>query len=355
MSRLSNKNSIGPPIYSRAERKGKMTKDHPELSQIEQEAVTWVRKLVSGEIEPDEVTALNLWRARSPEHEASFIATKRVWQKVGTVGLAAFGVGQDFSGELDAFGQRKIMSRRAMMCGGAAMIAAVSVYAASDPPYKLWPSLAELMADYRTATGEQRNITFADEVAICLNTQTSLAIRPAKDVEDRVELISGEASFAMDRRRIRTFAVLVAEGKSVAESGRFDVRYTRNETHSPVSVTCFEGTVRIECGAKVVNLRPGQRVHYDRVGFGQISTVDSQSASDWQRGIVEFHDTSLTDAVEEINRYRPGRIILMNDALSQKQISGRFHIDQMNQILEQLQRAFSAKLQRLPGDIVLLG
>ena len=54
---------------------------------------------------------------------------------------------------------------------------------ALKPPLGLWPSLSELGADYRTGTGEQRTIAFAGDVQIALNTQTSLTIRPATDVE----------------------------------------------------------------------------------------------------------------------------------------------------------------------------
>ncbi len=44
----------------------------------------------------------------------------------------------------------------------------------------------------------------------------------------------------------------------------------------------------------------------------------------------------------------------MNAALGQKQLSGRFRIDQMNNVLLQLERAFNAKLRQLPGGVVLL-
>ncbi len=336
-------------------RKGEMSKGHPDLDQIEREAVTWVRKLVSGEMEPEDVVGLQLWRARSREHETAFVEMKRVWRKVDAAGRSAFEPDENFIRELDDLGRRrKTMNRRAVLGGGVATLTAASVYAIANPPYGLWPSLAELTADYRTGTGEQRNVTFAGDVTICLNTQTSLAVRAAQGEEDRIELIAGEASFAAPKRVARPFVVLAADGRTIAHSGRFDVRYTASNARSAVSVTCLEGAARIERGTDVAELRPGQRVSYDLTGLGQIAAVDSEAASEWQRGIVEFRDTPLANAIEEINRYRPGRIILMNEALSQKQLSGRFRIDQMNQILEQLQRAFSAKLQQLPGGIVLL-
>ncbi|MBB5045895.1 transmembrane sensor [Rhodopseudomonas rhenobacensis] len=332
-----------------------MSKAHSDLDQVQREAVTWVRKLISKDMAPEDAAALKLWCARSPQHEAAFVETKHVWSKVGAAGRATFEPDEDFLSDLDAFGQRRrTMSRRMVLSGGATVLAGASVYGVLNPPFGLWPSLSELNADYRTSTGEQRNVTFAGDVAIGLNTQTSLAVRPAEVGVDRIELIAGEASFATSARAARSLVVLAANGRTIAESGRFDVRYTASGEHSPVSVTCFEGVVQIERGAEVAELRAGQRVRYDLAGLTQIAAIDPHLASEWQRGIVEFRDTPIVEAIEEINRYRPGRIILMNAALSQKQLSGRFRIDQMNQVLLQLERAFSAKLQRLPGGIVIL-
>lgn len=334
-----------------------MSKGHQrssDLNAVEQEAIAWAQKLTPGEATCEDMDSLRLWRAQSPTHEAAFIEARRVWAKVGAVGRALH-PNEDFLAELDALGERRrTVSRRLVLSGGVAAVAAVALYGAIDPPLGLWPSVSELRADYRTGTGEQRKVTFAGDVTINLNTQTSLAVRAIEGSEDRIELIAGEASFAASRRASRSLVVLAADGRVVADVGRFDLRCAAAGQGSVVSATCFEGTVRIEHKTNAVALRPGQQIRYDANGLGQVAMVDAQAASDWQRGIVEFRATPLVEAVEEINRYRPGRIILMNAALGQKQLSGRFRIDQMNQVLSQLEHAFNAKLQRFPGGIVLL-
>jgi transmembrane sensor len=326
----------------------------PDLAPIKREAVAWVQKLLSREATREDIEALKRWQAQSPAHAAAFSEATRVWSKAGAVGRLLQDPGEDLLSTLDVLRrQRRAMNRRMILGGGVATLAAVSVYAMIRPPLDLWPSLSELNADYRTGTGEQRNVTFANDIAINLNTQTSLAIRPPEGEQDRIELISGEAAFATSRAT-RPFIVLAADGKAIAGSGRFAVRHTTAGERDPVSVTCFEGSVRIEHKAEVADLRPSQSVRYDASGLGQIAPIDPIAASEWQRGIVEFKGTPLVEAVEEINRYRPGRIILVSAALGQKQLSGRFRIDQMDKVLLQLERAFSARLQRLPGGIVLI-
>jgi transmembrane sensor len=335
----------------------RMSKIHhrdPDLAPVEHQAIAWVQKLISGEATQGDIEALKRWHAQSPAHAAAFAEAKRVWGRAGAAGRMLHDPGENFVAELDALGrQRKVMNRRMMLGGGVAALGAAAVYGVLDPPLGLWPSLSELDADYRTGTGEQRHVTFANDVAISLNTQTSLAVRPAEGAEDRVELISGEAAFAASRAT-RSLVVLAANGRTASESGRFDVRYTTTDERAAVSVTCFEGSARIEHRTEVANLAPGQRVHYDAIGLRQIVAVDPIAASDWQRGIVEFRGTPLVEAIEEINRYRPGRIILMSATLGQKQLSGRFRIDQMDKVLLQLEQAFDARLQRLPGRIVLV-
>lgn len=327
-----------------------------DLTAIEDEAIAWVQKLVSEESTTTDLKASAAWRAQSEEHEAAFVAAKQDWDRAKTVAHALSNRGADIYGEMDAFRARRTsFNRRAMLTGGVATIAAAgTVYVALRPPFGLWPSLAELNADYHTKTGEQQKINFAGDVAINLNTQTSLTIRSPDGVNDRVELIGGEASFALPPRTTRGLSVLAADGRSISSGGKFDVRYTPESRQPLVNVTCFDGRVRIETHLAAVDLGPGESVRYSALGLTRVAIVDPEIASEWQRGIVEFRATPLAEAVDEINRYRPGRIVLRNEALAKKPVGGRFRIDQMEMLLRQIELTFNAKLQRFPGGIVFL-
>ena len=326
-------------------------KQAPELDPLEREAVAWVQQLISGHATPDDAEALNRWRSQSPAHTAAFAEASRAWKDVTPAGLGLRQRGREAGNEL-AYWRRRTMSRRAVLGGGLATAAAVA-YAVVYPPLDLWPSLSELNADYRTRTGEQRSVTFAKDVSIQMNTQTSIAIQPAEGESDLLELIAGEASFTVPSQAQRSLAVRAATGRTVASGARFDVRRTSREETS-VCVTCFDGNVRVEHQVVAATLGPGEQLRYDARGLGRIVAVDPESASDWQRGIVVFRATPVAEVVEEINRYRPGRIILVNAALGRKPVTGRFRIDKMDEILSRLELAVSAKIRTLPGGIVLL-
>jgi transmembrane sensor len=58
--------------------------------------------------------------------------------------------------------------------------------------------------------------------------------------------------------------------------------------------------------------------------------------------------------VEEINRYRPGKIVVMDTRLGERMISGTFHLDHLDDFIGQVQGLFGATARALPGGIVLL-
>jgi transmembrane sensor len=331
-----------------------MSEHHrPNLSQIEQQAVGWVQKLASGSATEDDIAGAKRWRMQDPRHLKAYENAERIWQRMAVVGRAKYGSDANFMGALQDYGQqRAVMTRRAMIGAGVVSIGAGTIYGMIKPPLGLWPSYSELRADFRTGTGEQRTIAFAGDVEIALNTQTSLAVRPATTTEDRVELITGEASFATPSRSSRALAVFSAGGKIVSEAGRFELRCLGAGDH--VVVTCLDGRLKVESGADVAELQTGQKISYGGRRLGAIDAIDPSAVSEWRRGVVVFRNTPLSDAVEEMNRYRAGRIILRNAAQGQRLLSGRFRIDQMEQALAQIEHTFKLNVARYPAGIVVL-
>jgi len=59
--------------------------------------------------------------------------------------------------------------------------------------------------------------------------------------------------------------------------------------------------------------------------------------------------------VDEINRYRRGRVLLGDGAQARAPVSGRFRIDDPDAALEQLRLTLSLELRRFPGGIAVLG
>jgi transmembrane sensor len=316
-----------------------------ETDALTRDASRWVTQLVSGEATTADAEALTRWRRQSPAHEAAFAEAIRVWKRLDPSGRAFI----EQQGRPAWSPRSHQMTRRVALGGGAALAAASVGYAIVNPPMGLWPSFDELTADYRTATGEQRRLTLAD-VAIQMNTQTSITVPAQSEGTDRVKLIAGEASFAVTPQSQRLLTVLAGAGRMVTSEARFDVR----NVGPTVCVTCTDGQVQVKQGQQAVMLAAGSQLTYDGNGLGPSSAIDTAEATAWQDGFIVFRRTPLSSAVAEVNRYRPGRIVLLNTGLAETTVSGRFRIERINEVLAWIEETVGARARALPGGIVLL-
>jgi transmembrane sensor len=316
-----------------------------ELTPLEEEAHAWVRRLASGEVTRRDAQALKSWCDTSTAHAAAFSEASQFWQALGP---AARALRDDLAVTGDRRPERRPLriGRRAVL--GGALAASAAALMIARPPLGLWPAFSELQADYRTGIGEQRRIAVNDDVAVQMNGRTSISIGAGSDL-DMINLIAGEASFAT-ADRLRPFRVVAAAGSASAVNARFDMRVLG----STARVTCFADGVRVVHGGDAVTLAPRQRVSYDDHGLGPIVAIDPVAAAAWQDGLMIFDMTPLAEVIDELNRYRSGRIVLLNSDVAQAPVNGRFRIDRPQEALAQIERAFGLRQRLLPGGLALL-
>lgn len=316
--------------------------DEPESEKetMQGEAKDWVVHLATGEVSRNDLEALAYWRARSPDHEAAFVQASRLWQALEGPLKAV---------TLEERSNWARPSRRAFLGGAlAASAAAVTVGAIVRPPLGLWPSMTELRADYHTARGEQRRIDLGDQAMVEMNTGTSLDIRRDAGNVAHVELIAGEAALSVAREPV---AVVAAEGRISAARAEFIVR----REGAAVRVCCLSGTVDVACGGRSSVLEARKQVAYGPSGLAPIVPIDPVIVAGWREGLLIFENERLSAVIDEVNRYRSGRIILTNTALGDQRVTARFKIARLDAVLTQFQSAFGARVTSLPGGIILLG
>jgi transmembrane sensor len=310
------------------------------------EAIAWIVRLKTGEPTRADILQLEHWRARSPAHEQAFKHAARIHRDVGIVaGKLALADGP--SGIKPAARHGGI-SRRAMLGGGLATAAAAS-YAAIQPPLGMWPSLQELSADYRTGKGEQRKVQVMPDVSLDLNTQTSIALRSVQN-QPTIELISGEVLVNAQRPTAGSLIILAANGQIVATEAKFDAQCL----DGVVSVTCLEGTVDVRHSGQSARIEKGQQLSYARAGIGTSVSVDPTQVTAWQSGFLIFRDRPLAGVVEEVNRYRPGKIVIVTAELRQRAVNGDFEIGKLDSFVTQVEQLFGAHATSLPGGLVIL-
>ncbi|AEC18820.1 Fe2+-dicitrate sensor, membrane component [Pusillimonas sp. T7-7] len=308
---------------------------------IQAEAQAWVRKLAAGSPTTADAEDLKYWCAQSAAHEQAWRQARGEWQAMGEVLLTH----RARHPAPAAKPQRP--SRRLFLGAGASAVTALAVVAVVRPPLGLWPSWSELGADYRTATGEQRDVQLGEHIRVALNTQTSIAVQ-GQGARPRIELIAGEAEVLADG--VRALEVVAGAGHIDLAQGCVQVRQLGGDR---VRLACTQGHAQLHHGARSLPLQAGQQVVYDLNTVSGVAPVAAQAVSAWRDGMVDFDNTPVAEAVAEINRYRPGRVVLMNDALAQRRISGRFNMNALEEAIVMIEQLYQAKVRRL-GDVVLL-
>lgn len=311
------------------------------------EALDWVVRLKAGEPTRADVDALQRWRAQSPAHEEAFRQAARLLRAASAAAkeLADEDAGAASVVDLPPRPSRALTRR--IVLGGA--IAAAAGYIMIRPPLEMWPSIEELSADYRTGKGEQRKVMLAPDISVELNTQTSLALRSAPN-ETRVELISGEASVVARRSSSTPLVMLARDGRISALQADFNARCI----DGVVSVTCLDGIVTVEQDGRSVQLRKAEQVTYSRAGLQASLPVDAKQVAAWQTGLLIFRDRPLASVVDEVNRYRAGKIIITNAELKRRLVNGTFQVDKLDNFVAQVEQLFGARITSLPGGVVLM-
>jgi len=315
---------------------------------LRREAHAWVRRLTSGDATVADAQALKRWCETSDAHAAAFVEARRLWKDFGPAGEA---VRRRQAAQATNMQRATTFGRRAFLGGAFATAAGAAV--AVVAPAGLWGAFPSLAADFRTKTGEQRQLALAADVTVDLNTHTSVALRrdATANALQGVELLDGEIAVNTTRAAAQPFIVAAGPGRAEATQANFEVR----NLDTRVCVTCLSGDVRVDANGRSVMLTANQQVTYGKHAMSAVMAADAATTSAWRSGVLVFRQTPLSDVVDEINRYRPGHVLVVDSKLERSRLNGRFRIDKLDTVFAQMREVLGAKVTELPGGIVLLG
>jgi transmembrane sensor len=310
------------------------------------EARDWVVTLASGKVTAEDAASFRRWHAASPANARAFAQAKQHWRLMGEAA-------QDLAPNMRSVAQPRVVlgrpvNRRLLLGAGVGAVAAAGVVVAIRPPFDLWSPLVDLTADYRTGIGERRTVAIGSDVVVALSTRSRLSLQSDNPDGLRMTLLAGEAAVASGARLI---TVVAGNGEVRTVSGRFDLRIDAGI----VGVTCLGGSVDVFCDGQEMALRANEQIRYAARGLSSVTIADTDEITAWQRGALVFRNRPLRYVVDEINRYRPGRILLLNRALGSRPVAlASFHLDRLDEVVPQIEALYGATARYLPGGVVLL-
>ena len=290
----------------------------------------WVVRLTSGEPTAEELDHFKSWLGESPSHREAFERERQFWKSLG--GLEAASGPQTWGPH--ASGAERPVARPSLsssMRPRWRIVAAAGVAAAFLGLFVLsgdWLTAA-MLADHRTAEGELLVVDLPDGSTAHLNTDTAITVT-FDDDERRIGLLRGEALFEVSFDPQRPFRVEATDGVAEAVGTAFVVR----RGDDTASVAVLEGRVRVtspvdvESPSTSVLADGGQRTHYAKgAPPSAVEPFDPQTAAVWREGVIVIEDLPLDRAIAELDRYRPGRIVLMDAGADYRSVSGAFDLE----------------------------
>lgn len=287
-----------------------MSSAAPLSRKVARQAVEWYLLEQSGQATPDDLAASAQWRALDPEHA-------RAWNKVRQVSQTAGLLPPE--------------------------LAAPVLLALMTAPAAWLLVRHELLADYRSSTGQRRDITLPDGGTLVLNTDSAVDL--AYGSEERVlTLRRGEVLVQTrpDHAGSRPFIVATCHGRIRALGTRFIVRVDDDASRVTVLEHAVEITPRAP-SATVRVLAAGQQSRFD-ASHASLPTPAPLQADAWTHGMLAVQDMRLDAFALELARYRPG-LLRVEPQVAHLRLSGAFQLDDTDAVLESLVRI-------LPVDVL---
>lgn len=304
-------------------------------SQIAEEAARWLEALKTAG--PQQQAEFAAWLRRSSRHVHFFLHTTAldgllehadpdrefdIAELVREAPLNVVTLGGTAPAEVERqnAGRAGLMRRRLAACIGALAIAAVLLIAMHPWGWK----------EFTTHVGEQRAVELQDGSIVHLNTASRVRVR-LTDKARELQLIAGEALFAVRRDAHRPFKVHVDDSVIQALGTEFNVHRRAHDT----KVSVLEGAVRISVESEerrssipsiATSLLAGEEAHIESNGRVHSQRVpDIVNAAAWRERRLVFRADSLSDVVAEFNRYnRSTRIRLEGLDGSSRHYTGSF-------------------------------
>jgi transmembrane sensor len=290
------------------------------------------------------------WLHADPAHAEAYAQAQVMWElseepaaKLAAEDAAAL---EALLKAMDAPKRRTLPRWSAGLAAAACLVLMVGVGLGWKP--QRW--VDDLGADYVSAPGQVRTVTLADQSLVTLDADSAIAVHFANG-ERHVQLRRGAAFFQVTHTG-EPFVVDGGRGETRVLGTQFEVRLQP----AGARVTVLSGRVGVKASAELPQqmLTAGQRVSYDQTHTSEPQAVDSENQLAWRQGWLNYYRTPLADVIDDLSRYYPGRIVVLNDQLAAKKVSGSFPSKDPQAVLAALKSVVGFDQYEALGRVIVI-
>ncbi|MDA7949601.1 MAG: FecR domain-containing protein [Hyphomicrobiaceae bacterium] len=311
----------------------------------------------------EERAAFDAWLAADTDHRTAFEKVEKLWRALG--GLegdfteAEASAGSPVTGvtpfpELPSNGQKtpitKLHRHRGVTRAAAALAAmlAIAVFIFAED---IWIAA---FADVATGAGHKQEIVLPDNSRVTLNTASALAIDYTAG-ERRIRLLRGEAFFDVRPDTTRPFRVEASEGLSEPVGTAFAVRKTDDSvvvtvTHGEVAVRPAQAAAEPASYERPLIVADRQIAYRRGIVTARPREVDVAKMLAWRTGKIVFEDMDFSEALAELDRYLPGRIVVASRVGNAPKVSGVFETNDVQIAVRAVAAVHGLSVAQTPGN-----
>jgi transmembrane sensor len=289
------------------------------------------------------------WIAADATHRAAYDQVRAAHERVSALAQqpALLALRQEALARATLVPPRRWLRKRTALAGIVLVAAAAPLAAWSIGHWLLVPPPAPFDESFRTAIGQQADVTLPDGSTVRLDTNSRLHVTFTG--KQRQVTLDGQGWFDV-KGDDRPFVIKAATRALAAGPGSFDVRTDPGE----VRAYAARGTLSLASGSSSIAL-----------GDGKLLTVRGEEASirrldrpatftGWRNGMLLFDDMPLAAAVGELNRYRRQPIGIADTRAGALRVSGSFRTAETPAFTDALKQGFPVRvIQKEDAGVVI--
>jgi transmembrane sensor len=309
-----------------------------------QEAMDWLVLLQEGTADADQRARFQSWLAADARNESAWADVSGLYAMLGDTPPRHEAHWRKPDPAFLAAPRRAPIRRRGVIALLTAASVALVTFVGLFPDWR-----HRLTADASTGIAELRQLPLADGSVVHLGPGSAIDV----DLDARtrrITLLSGAAYFDVAPDAERPFTVEVAGVAVRALGTAFEV----DEGADGVRIALEHGRVRITHGGQVSDLAPGEWQTISPGGTVQSGAIAANQIAAWRRGQLVARDRSVADVVDELRRSYRGIIVLRDETLARKRLTGAYNLADPADVLAAIARTHQAKVTQISPWVMVL-